>query len=89
MYALKPERTIRPNVRLQTEQHQHVATTRIGKRYKNLMEGAGQNLERRFRLPVWQESMLWMQSRCSDLLDSGREADAKSVLVEFRIHEII
>lgn len=53
------------------------------------MEGAGQNLERRFRLPVWQESMLWMQSRCSDLLDSGREADAKSVLVEFRIHEII
>ena len=55
----------------------------------SLMEGAGQNLERRFRLPVWQESMLWMQSRCSDLLESGREADAKSVLVEFRIHEII
>ena len=53
-----------------------------------LMDGSGQNLERRFRLPVWQESLLWMQSRCGDLLDSGREADAKSVLVEFRINDI-
>lgn len=58
-------------------------------KYVSFMDGAGQNLERRFRLPVWQESMLWMQSRCSDLLSSGREADAKSVLVEFQIHEII
>ena len=49
------------------------------------LDGAGQNLERRYRLEVWKETVNWMQSRCSDLVELERERDAASIYLEFRL----
>ena len=51
------------------------------------MDGAGQKLERRFRLIVWTETDQWMQARCADLNEADRNHDAASVFLEFRIRE--
>ena len=46
---------------------------------------SGQNLERRYRLEIWRETVNWMQSRCSDLVELDRERDAASIYLEFRL----
>ena len=49
------------------------------------VDGSGQNLERRYRLEVWRETDIWMQSRCSDLIELDRERDAAAIVLEFRL----
>ena len=49
------------------------------------LDGSGQNLERRYRLEIWRETVNWMQSRCSDLVELDRERDAASIYLEFRL----
>ena len=49
------------------------------------LDGSGQNLERRYRLEIWKETVNWMQSRCSDLVELDRERDAASIYLEFRL----
>lgn len=49
-----------------------------------MMDGAGQQLERRFRLPLWRETTVWMQSRCRDLVDADQQLDAHSLYLEFQ-----
>ena len=49
------------------------------------LDGSGQNLERRYRLEIWRETVYWMQTRCSDLEDLDRERDAASIYTEFRL----
>ena len=49
------------------------------------MDGSGQNLERRYRLEIWRETVYWMQTRCSDLEELDRERDAASIYTEFRL----
>ena len=49
------------------------------------LEGSGQNLERRYRLEIWRETVYWMQTRCSDLEELDRERDAASIYTEFRL----
>ncbi|MDC3048662.1 hypothetical protein OA162_03020 [Synechococcus sp. AH-736-A19] len=49
------------------------------------MDGSGQNLERRYRLEIWRETVYWMQTRCSDLEELHRERDAASIYTEFRL----
>ena len=52
------------------------------------MDGDGQQLERRFRLPLWRESNAWMQARCCDLVDADQHQDAKSLYSEFEFEVI-
>ena len=52
------------------------------------LDGSGQNLERRYHLEVWRETVYWMQARCSDLLELDRERDAASIYMEFRLKGI-
>ena len=52
------------------------------------LDGSGQNLERRYHLEVWKETVYWMQSRCSDLQELDRERDAASIYTEFRLKSI-
>ena len=52
------------------------------------LDGSGQNLERRYRLEVWRETVYWMQSRCSDLKDLDRERDAASIYTEFLLRGV-
>ena len=52
------------------------------------LEGSGQNLERRYHLEVWRETVCWMQARCSDLQELDRERDAASIYMEFRLKGI-
>jgi len=52
------------------------------------LDGSGQNLERRYHLEVWRETVYWMQARCSDLQELDREGDAASIYMEFRLKEI-
>ena len=49
------------------------------------LDGSGQNLERRYRLEIWRETVYWMQTRCSDLEELDRERDAASIYTEFRL----
>ena len=49
------------------------------------VDGSGQNLERRYRLEIWRETVYWMQTRCSDLEELDRERDAASIYTEFRL----
>ena len=49
------------------------------------MDGAGQNLERRYRLALWSETDQWMQVRCADLMEGNRKQDAASLFLEFRL----
>lgn len=51
------------------------------------MDGAGQNLERRYRLPLWSETDQWMQVRCTDLIEADRQSDADCLYHEFRLRE--
>ena len=50
-----------------------------------ILDGSGQNLERRYRLEVWRETDSWMQTRCSDLVELDRERDAASIYLEFHL----
>ena len=52
------------------------------------LDGSGQNLERRYHLEVWRETVYWMQARCSDLQELDRERDAASIYTEFRLKSI-
>ncbi|MCB4406893.1 hypothetical protein FZZ85_03815 [Synechococcus sp. MU1642] len=52
------------------------------------LDGSGQNLERRYRLEIWRETVYWMQSRCCDLRDLDRERDAASIYTEFRLRGV-
>ena len=52
------------------------------------LDGSGQNLERRYHLEVWRETVYWMQARCSDLQELDRERDAASIYTEFRLKNI-
>ena len=52
------------------------------------LDGSGQNLERRFHLEVWRETVYWMQARCSDLQELDRGGDAASIYMEFRLKGI-
>ena len=52
------------------------------------LDGSGQNLERRYRLEVWRETVYWMQTRCSDLENLDRERDAASIYTEFRLRGV-
>ena len=52
------------------------------------LDGSGQNLERRYHLEVWRETVYWMQARCSDLQKLDREGDAASIYMEFRLKGI-
>jgi len=52
---------------------------------RRALDGSGQNLERRYRLEIWRETVNWMQSRCSDLVELDRERDAASIYLEFRL----
>ena len=52
------------------------------------LDGSGQNLERRYHLEVWRETVYWMQARCSDLQGLDREGDAASIYMEFRLKGI-
>ena len=52
------------------------------------LDGSGQNLERRYHLEVWRETVYWMQARCSDLEEVNRERDAASIYTEFRLKSI-
>ena len=49
------------------------------------LDGSGQNLERRYRLEIWRETVYWMQTRCNDLEGLDRERDAASIYTEFRL----
>ena len=49
------------------------------------LDGSGQNLERRYHLEVWRETVYWMQARCSDLQELDRQRDAASIYTEFRL----
>ncbi|WP_216725519.1 hypothetical protein [Synechococcus sp. KORDI-52] len=53
------------------------------------MDGSGQNLERRYRLEIWRETVYWMQARCSDLNELDRKRDATSIVLEFCSKEVI
>ena len=52
------------------------------------LDGSGQNLERRYHLEIWRETVYWMQARCSDLQELDRERDAASIYTEFRLKSI-
>ena len=52
------------------------------------LDGSGQNLERRYHLEIWRETVYWMQSRCADLQKLDRERDAASIYTEFRLKGI-
>ena len=52
------------------------------------LDGSGQNLERRYHLEIWRETVYWMQARCSDLKELDREGDAASIYMEFRLKGI-
>lgn len=52
------------------------------------LDGSGQNLERRYHLEVWRETVFWIQARCSDLQELDREGDAASIYMEFRLKGI-
>ena len=52
------------------------------------LDGSGQNLERRYHLEVWRETVYWMQARCSDLRELAREGDAASIYMGFRLKGI-
>ena len=52
------------------------------------LDGSGQNLERRYHLEVWRETVYWMQARCRDLQELDRERDAASIYREFRLKGI-
>lgn len=51
------------------------------------MDGAGQNLERRYRLALWSETDQWMQVRCADLIEANRKKDASCLYLEFRLRQ--
>jgi len=50
-----------------------------------ILDGAGQNLERRYRLVLWSETDQWMQVRCADLIEKDRKNDAACLFLEFRM----
>ena len=52
------------------------------------LDGSGQNLERRYHLEIWRETVYWMETRCSDLQELDRERDANSIYTEFRLKGI-
>ena len=52
------------------------------------LDGSGQNLERRYHLEVWRETIYWMKVRCRDLQELDREGDAASICMEFRLKGI-
>ena len=52
------------------------------------LDGSGQNLERRYHLEIWRETVYWMETRCSDLQELDREGDAASIYMEFRLKGI-
>ena len=52
------------------------------------LDGSGQNLERRYHLEIWRETVYWMETRCSDLQELDREGDATSIYTEFRLKSI-
>ena len=52
------------------------------------LDGSGQNLERRYHLEIWRETVSWMETRCSDLQELDRERDAASIYTEFRLKNI-
>ncbi len=49
------------------------------------LDGSGQNLERRYRLEIWRETVYWMQTRCSDLEELFRDPAATEIYTEFRL----
>ena len=51
------------------------------------MDGAGQNLERRYRLVLWSETDQWMQVRCADLIEANRKKDASCLYLEVRLRQ--
>tara|TARA_B100000073_G_C23377922_1_gene429770 strand:+ start:283 stop:456 length:174 start_codon:yes stop_codon:yes gene_type:complete len=51
------------------------------------LDGAGQNLERRYRLVLWSETDQWMQIRCADLIERNRKNDAVCLYLEFRMRD--
>ena len=52
------------------------------------LDGSGQNLERRYHLEIWRETVYWMQARCTDLEELDRKRDAASIYTEFRLKGI-